>query len=427
MLDSTTQDRRQRKGRRGLRLWSIGRNEDGSALAFAGVFLPVLAAVGMFAIDLSHIYLTHDRMKVATDAAAVGAALILSDPGAATERAVSLAAENVDPAWGTLTTEDDVEYGSYDLKTRTFSPGTTTVNAVRVSAHRSANRGNAMPTYFAAVFGTPAIELDTASVAVQVASTCVVVLDQTADGALTQVGPGTLTAPGCNIQVNSDSTRALTIATGTVSAKSICVAGEAVGSGADPTPTTGCKLLADPLINLPEPAPFTCSQTSPLIINSMSPDCTYSGTVTIGGSMTLQPGTYDFRNATVTISAGATISGSEVFLFLDGTSTLTMQPGASLQITPPESGPYAGLSLFQSRSAAATTTSSLGSAAGSVQMGAIYMPTSTLQIAGPAQTGKLITGRLSASGPGTVTVSVDANRYAISPRRPTNQRTTLVY
>ncbi len=79
---------------------SFIRDEDGSAFIFAGVFLPVLAAAGMFAVDLSHIYLAHDRMKVATDAAAVGAALILSEPEAATHRAIGLAAANVDPSWG---------------------------------------------------------------------------------------------------------------------------------------------------------------------------------------------------------------------------------------------------------------------------------------------------------------------------------------
>ncbi len=405
----------------------LARDESGSALVFAGVFLPVMAGVAMFAVDLSHIYLTHDRMKVATDAAAVGAALILSDQSAATERAISLAAANVDPAWGTVTTDSDVEYGSYDLKSRTFTPGTQAVNAVRVNAHRGVDRGNAMSTYFAALLGTPSVELDTSSVAVQVATTCVVVLDPGTDGALTLAGPGTLAAPGCNIQVDSDSDRAVTAPIGKIDAKTTCVVGGVVGTPSNPAPVTGCNSLADPLTTLPEPTAFTCTQNSPLIINDMQPDCTYTGTVTISGSIALKPGTYDFRNATVTLTSAAALSGSEVFFFLDATSTLSMQTGSRLQVTPPESGPYTGLSLFQSRSATLNTLSSLSSSTGAVQVGAIYMPSSSLQIVGPAQTGKLVVGRLGVSTTDTVTVSVDANRDAITPRRPTNQRTTLVY
>jgi Flp pilus assembly protein TadG len=406
---------------------SLRADESGSALVFAGVFLPVMAGVAMFAIDLSHIYITHDRMKVATDAAAVGAALILSDQSAATERAISLAAANVDPAWGTVTADSDIEYGSYDLKTRSFTEGTSVVNAVRVNAHRTVERGNPVATYFAALLGTPSVEIDTSSIAVQVATTCVVVLDPGIDGALTLAGSGTLSAPGCNIQVDSDSDRALIAPVGKIDAKSTCVVGGVVGTPSDPAPITGCKTLDDPLQTIPEPAPFSCQQASPLIINDMTPDCTYTGNVTISGTISLRPGTYDFRGANVTLTPTAALSGSEVFVFLDATSTLTMQSGSSLKVSPPESGPYTGLSLFQSRTAKIGALTSLGSGTGMVDMGAVYMPSSSLQIVGPAKTGKIVVGRLGVASTDTVTVAVEANRDAISPRRPTNQRTSLVY
>lgn len=407
---------------------SLRRNEDGSALVFAGVFLPVLVAVGMFAVDLSHIYLTHDRMKVATDAAAVGAALILSDPDAATPRAVSLAAANVDPAWGTVTTEDDVEYGTYDPSKKSFTAGTATTNAVRVTAHRSAGRGNAMPTYFASVLGTSAVEVTATSVAVQVASTCVVVLNPTANGALTVSGNQTLSVPNCNVQVNSDSSTALTMVGGTIAAKSICVGGDSTGVGdTSQTPNTNCRALSDPLANLPEPAAFARQQTSPLVMNTMSSDYTYSGTITLSGNVQLYPGTYYFKNAQVTIATGAFVTGTDVLLFLDKSSTLTMEAGSSLKVTPVESGPYAGLSVFQSRAAATTTSSTFGSEGGALVTGAIYMPTAQLVISGNAQTGKIIAGGLAATGTGTLTVTSAANQYAITPQRPTNQRTSLVY
>jgi Flp pilus assembly protein TadG len=407
---------------------SLRRDDDGSALVFAGVFLPVLAAVGMFAIDLSHIYLTHDRMKVATDAAAVGAALILTDPDSATHRAITLAAANVDPAWGTVTTEDDVEYGTYDPDKKSFTAGNTNVNAVRVTALRSTERGNAMPTYFAAVLGTPTVQIAASSIAVQVASTCVVVLNPSANAALSVAGTQAVNAPNCNVQVNSDSATALTLVGGSLNAKSICITGEAAGtSGATPKPTANCKDLTDPLANLPEPPPFAQGQNSPLVTNSMNSDYTYSGTITLSGTVSLHPGTYYFQNANVTIASGAQVSGNEVLLFLDKSSTLTMQEGSSLSITPPESGPYTGLSLFQSRSAPSTQASSLTGGGGTTSLGAIYMPTAQLSVSGNAQTGKIIVGTFAATGTGTLTIATPANRYAITPQRPTNQRTSLVY
>ncbi len=407
---------------------SFVRDEDGSAFIFAGVFLPVLAAVGMFAVDLSHIYLAHDRMKVATDAAAVGAALILSEPEAATHRAIGLAAANVDPSWGTVTTEEDVEYGTYDPAKRTFTPGTASVNAVRVSAHRSAQRGNAMPTYFAALLGTTSVEIAATSIAVQVASTCVVVLDPSADAALSLSGSGAMNVPNCNVQVNSDSASALSITGGSLSAKSICLGGESQGGGTtSPAPVVNCRSLADPLANLAEPGVFGCRQTSPMVINSLGSDCTYSGTVRMDGNVHLGAGVYYFQNAEVRIASGARVTGSDVLLFLDAGSTLTMEPGSGLALGPTETGPYAGLSLFQSRAAEADRVSQIGGADGSVAMGAIYMPTAHLAVAGSAETGKIVVGRLSANGDGTLTVRSPANRYAITPQRPTNQRTTLVY
>ncbi len=285
-----------------------------------------------------------------------------------------------------------------------------------------------MPTYFAAVLGTTSVEVAATSIAVQVASTCVVVLDPSADAALSLTGSGTMNVPNCNVQVNSDSASALSITGGSLSAKSICLGGESQGSGTtSPAPVTNCRSLADPLANLAEPGVFGCRQTSPMVINSLGSDCTYSGTVRMDGNVQLGAGVYYFQNADVRIASGARVTGNDVLLFLDAGSTLTMEPGSGLALGPTETGPYAGLSLFQSRAAEAGRTSQIGGADGSVAIGAIYMPTAHLAVTGSAETGKIVVGRLSASGDGTLSVRSPANRYAITPQRPTNQRTTLVY
>ncbi len=74
------------------------------------------------------------------------------------------------------------------------------INAVRVTACARPSAATRCRPYFAAVLGTPTVQIAASSIAVQVASTCVVVLNPSANAALTVSGTQAINAPNCNVR-----------------------------------------------------------------------------------------------------------------------------------------------------------------------------------------------------------------------------------
>ena len=216
------------------------------------------------------------------------------------------------------------------------------------------------------------------------------VLDSTAGGALSLSGSASLDVTG-NVIVDSSSSSAITISgAASVKADGIQVVGGIKKSGSptlSPQPVTGSQVVADPLATLPLP--------------SIPPNMTNYGSKSIGGSstVTLQPGIYSKISvsgaAHVTLAAGtyviqgggfsasgsgvvtigdgtaiilegggmsvsgaANVSGTEVTVFNFGTAyngttdggsfgPITLSGSGSVSLTPPSSGTYAGILIFQ--------------------------------------------------------------------------------
>src|SRR5262245_22516993 len=108
------------------------------------------------AVDYGHAQLVKTELRRAADGAARAAAgLIYSDLNAATAAARDVAVRNnADGAAVNLVPGQDIQYGFWDVKAKTFTPTTgSTMNAVRVIARRSSARGNAVGLMFARVLG----------------------------------------------------------------------------------------------------------------------------------------------------------------------------------------------------------------------------------------------------------------------------------
>jgi Flp pilus assembly protein TadG len=119
---------------------STHRNERGGAiLGFMGIALLVFMGLAVVAIDFGHLGLSANEVQIVADtAASAGArALLRNDRDSAAEDPVAVAqsvvAQNhLDDGAATIAASD-VEIGTFDFTTRSFSTGGATPNAVRAT------------------------------------------------------------------------------------------------------------------------------------------------------------------------------------------------------------------------------------------------------------------------------------------------------
>jgi hypothetical protein len=132
---------------------AVLRDERGAVAIVVALALPALVGMGALAVDVGYYRLAHARLQGAADAGALAAAQALNDQAAAAAAGVRFAGLNVPEAFGDVTLAEDVVFGAYDRATGTFAPSTENVNAVRVTARRNAERGNAAPRFLSAILG----------------------------------------------------------------------------------------------------------------------------------------------------------------------------------------------------------------------------------------------------------------------------------
>ncbi len=254
------------------------------------------------------------------------------------------------------------------------------------------------------------------------------VLDQSAGSALSLSGSAGVNVTG-DVIVDSSSSSAIAISgAASVKAAAIQVVGGVQKSGSptlSPQPVTGSHLVSDPLAALPYPA-IPSGQTnygSKSIAGSSSatlqPGIYSQISVSGAASVTLAAGTYVIQgggltasgSGTVSIGAGtsiileggglsvsgaAAVTGTGVTVFNFGTAyngttdggtfgPITLSGSGSVRLTPPASGTYAGILIFQGRDNAKALTFS-GAAMQGVT-GMIYAPAAQLAESGSAQVG----------------------------------------
>jgi hypothetical protein len=149
----------------------------------------------------------------------------------------------------------------------------------------------------------------------------------------------------------------------------------------------------------------------------------YYGGINISGnaSITLAPGVYLLNGGGFLVSGNASISGDGVLLYNTGgasAGSINISTSASVRLTPPPSGPYQGISIFQDRGLGNLLSHS---ASGSVQItGTVYGAGASIQLsgnggaAGSTMGGAYIANNIQVSGGGNFTISHGTNR----PRVP---------
>lgn len=327
--------------------------------------------------------------------------------------------------------------------------GTTSVVTIRTSPQTYSggpNAGEALPRgyvevtvqfnqqrYFSAVIGSGNIPVRGRAVARgqwEAADVGVHVLDLHQSAAMTSTGESFLTVTGASVIINSDAADAATSTGGTVTASPINITGGTsisgnkggffgeINYGVPPSP--------DPLRNIPEPdingisirsqGPTKVAQGT----RTLEPG-TYRGGISVSGkgSLIMQPGIYFMDGGGFGFSGQGDLNAQGVMIFNApelSSDTVSITGTGSIIMTPPDSGTYKGLTLFQDRASPNTMTVSGGGYMNIV--GTFYTANGTLQVGGSGDSkvgSQYISRFLDIVGNGGL--SIDYDKSNAIPRR----------
>lgn len=216
---------------------------------------------------------------------------------------------------------------------------------------------------------------------------CVLALDNNAASSIKIQGSTQVEMEGCVLAANSKSDSAITLdGAATLRAECVFTSGRTSGlSGvaADlecPAPLEKQYPSNDPLAEVVPPSFTSCQSVPGGKTKTLSPG-TYCGK-TISGEVTLDPGIYIMRGGRVNLGGNGFLKGAGVTIFLMEDAEFSINGNEIVQLSPPETGPYAGISIYQEKSN--TNTVSINGTSGSYIDGFIYAPGAHVSYTGNA-------------------------------------------
>lgn len=367
----------------------------GNVLLIGAASMPLLIGAAGMAVDTTQLVLWKRQLQRAADSGAIAGGHAISqgatragDGPQNLDRHVERdLAQNPHP---TLT-EVDVSTGSYaagsiaaaDCGTRAISP--CFGRAVRVALTTE----ETLP--FLGFFRkTPTtIRANAAAALVDDGEYCVVSLYKGSATGIAAKGSASVKL-GCGMATNSRGTAAVTAGgNSSVAATPIAAVGNISASSNftdDTTLLPYSQMQSDPLARVPTPPPQTCNKpfnNNPNQTTTVTPGC-YS-TMSIKGTVTMSPGIYYINGGNLDISAQAVVRGEGVTIVMTGPNgaagDVKINGGATIDLSAPDSGDYAGVLLYRDRRASNVEVTINGNSASKLR-GALYFPSSDVTYAG---------------------------------------------
>lgn len=266
-----------------------------------------------------------------------------------------------------------------------------------------------VPRLFSAIFNDGPVAMRARAVAFVTlgSNACVLALAPSASGALSIGGSAAVNLVGCDAASNSLASDSLTVAgSGSLSASCASAVGGAVANAnvtladCDKIQQYG-PVIPDPYRDVAQPTiPSTCNSSSKNLGNPTTtttvtpgpaqvsgvPVYRFCSGVTIKGTVNFQPGLYIISGGDLDANAGAQINGTGVTFFVTSPNKINLNGHAKLNLSAPTSGPYAGLLFFASRDGT-NLDHKINGTAGSRTQGAIYAPTTSMEVSGNSTTG----------------------------------------
>ena len=251
-----------------------------------------------------------------------------------------------------------------------------------------------VPTMFSAILGnTSSMVVARSSAAIIGSSDCIYALSPIGTGFAIS-GSASVTS-ACGVYVDSTNSSALTTGgSSSLSAPDYDVAGNvSVHTPLSPNPNLGVAQMSDPLASLPVPAsaPYICGHINYSAPNFSNPTLNpgvYCGGINVGNnSYTLNPGTYILVGGGLsTQSTNSSMSGTGVMFYNTYNSTYSYAPislaaNSTVSLKAPTSGTYAGILIFEDRTAPASSDT-YGGGSTAVYEGTIYAKNAAITMSG---------------------------------------------
>lgn len=219
---------------------------------------------------------------------------------------------------------------------------------------------------------------------------CVLALDAHASQAVKIQGSATVDMNGCILAANSNSQSAI-YRGGSAKLIAECTTsvGETNGLDASSSVSLACGgpkerqyPSFDPLAAVQPPAYTACQNVPGGKTKTLSPG-TFCGK-TFSGNITLNPGTYILRGGKVNLGGNGALRGEGVTIFLMEGAQFSINGNEIVDLSPPQSGDYAGITVFRDRSSDLPVT--INGTSASRFSGFVYAPGAHVSYSGTGTT-----------------------------------------
>ena len=331
-------------------------DQHGSVLPMMAALMLMAAGGAALAVDIGRAYAVKSDLQSAADSAALAAAIMLPDIAAARTAAQRAVSSSL-PGLNVKVRSEDIAFGYWDAAQKALETGDGSATAVRVTLQLSEDRGNAIETLFAGVFGENATNIATSATAGKSGVFCLLALDKKGKG-LEVKKDSELELRACGAQVNSTSKEALKVEgkKSSLIGDGFCVSGGAKvkgGATVSPQPSEYCPPHVDPLADLQIPTAGACTDNKAEFKNetiTFSPGRVFCDGLKLTGNTQafMEPGTYFVVDGKFELQDDAKLEGDGVTIVLQGEKAeIDIKEKAYVQLTAPTSGDMKGLLIVQ--------------------------------------------------------------------------------
>ncbi len=369
------------------------KHKSGNVAVLAAILLPVV--IGCFGLgsEVGYWYLSQRKLQQAVDASAYSAGV--RKRSGDDEDAYTAIAQTIAFKSGL-----DADIGTVEV----FSPPTTGVYTGDNDAVEVVLTETHEPL-FAGLFREEPVVLSARSVVLlqDAATACIVALSTSASKAMKLGGTADVVFDGCNMASNSLASDSFSLSgSGSVTTGCAYTVGSAnVTSNLNLTVCTevseNAPYTADPYRDVTAPAvegpcinsknvgkPHGITKVKPTYAHSSGlPSRRYCAGLSLKGDVEFEPGLYIIDGGTFSANAGANVSGEGVIFYLTGGATMSLNGGATFDLSARTSDPFSGLLFFGDRTDGSISHTVNGGTS-SVFQGAIYFPASNVTYNGGA-------------------------------------------
>jgi Flp pilus assembly protein TadG len=294
---------------------------------------------------------------------------------------------------------------AFEFAPTNFATGLPSPNAIQVYPRcGDGTMNSALALLFSPLFGataTSTVGRPATAVLKTPDQPLILVLDPTGANALNFNGGVTMDVQAGTIQVDSSNACAWSAngTSGVLEGQRTRIVGDVciVPSNLTGDLITHSFYVPDPLAGLPAPNPASMTNYG-IMQNSGDylPGYYPQGISLNGGTTTLEPGVYYIENG-INLKGNSVLAGTGACLYLASGAFLTTGT-SGVQLSPPTTGTYAGISYFQAR--ANTTASSIGGTGTFDIIGTIYFPNAEFDMNGNVSRtiGRIVVWRLNITG-----------------------------